>query len=54
MLPGFNEAGAIKPRKPGASWRPRAPPAGFNEAGAIKPRKLARVQGALREDASLQ
>ena len=36
----FNEAGAIKPRKPtmsrfGAGWNDKR----FNEAGAIKPRK---------------
>jgi len=37
---GFNEAGAIKPRKtPSASPRGDGANISFNEAGAIKPRK---------------
>ena len=37
---GFNEAGAIRPRKGGRGQPRQAQPAlGFNEAGAIRPRK---------------
>ena len=37
---GFNEAGAVKPRKPWPMSGIALDPApGFNEAGAVKPRK---------------
>ena len=43
----FNEAEAIKPRKPGASCpRPTRRSPRFNEAEAIKPRKPAHSPGA--------
>ena len=47
-LDGFNEAGAVMPRK---GWRPQRPPpalGGFNEAGAVMPRKGERGQPAER------
>ena len=39
-MTGFNEAGAVKPRKREAWERPPRVGARFNEAGAVKPRKL--------------
>ena len=40
---GFNEAGAIEPRKPNPTCAAVGVPRRFNEAGAIEPRKLVEV-----------
>ena len=39
FVAGFNEAGAVKPRKHSARRLASAGITGFNEAGAVKPRK---------------
>ena len=42
VLFGFNEAGAIRPRKDPAETEPLVGSMRFNEAGAIRPRKARR------------
>ena len=55
ILPSFNEAAALRPRKSGAGSRGGPTRPCFNEAAALRPRKSVRlVSGALKHPASMR
>ena len=51
---GFNEAGAVMPRKGRRDWPPSGRCAGFNEAGAVMPRKGSLIEAQAPDAPELQ